>query len=72
MSTAGLLQYIAPTFTFLLAVLLYDEPFSTAHAISFGLIWTALVIYSFDLRSKLRRKPELDAVESPAVPLLED
>ena len=72
LSTAGLLQYIAPTFTFLLAVLLYDEPFTTAHAISFGLIWTALVIYSFDLRTKLRSEPELDASESPAVPLLED
>jgi chloramphenicol-sensitive protein RarD len=72
LSTAGLLQYIAPTCTFLLAVLLYDEPFSTAHAISFGLIWTALVIYSLDLRAKLRQKPELDDAESPAVSLLED
>ena len=72
LSTAGLLQYIAPTCTFLLAVLLYDEPFSTAQAFSFGLIWTALVIYSVDLRSKLRRAPELDTAESPAVPLLED
>jgi chloramphenicol-sensitive protein RarD len=72
LSTAGLLQYIAPTCTFLLAVLLYDEPFTTAHTVSFGLIWIALVIYSFDLRAKLRSEPELDAAESPAVPLLED
>jgi chloramphenicol-sensitive protein RarD len=72
LSTAGLLQYIAPTCTFLLAVLLYDEDFSTAHAVSFGLIWTALVIYSLDLRAKLRQRPELDDAESPSVPLLED
>ena len=72
LSTAGLLQYIAPTCTFLLAVLLYDEPFSTAHALSFGLIWTALVVYSLDLRARLERKPDLDAGESPTVPLLED
>ena len=72
LSTAGLLQYIAPTCTFLLAVLLYDEPFSTAHAISFGLIWAALVIYSFDLRQKLQGEPSIDAKESPAVCLLED
>jgi chloramphenicol-sensitive protein RarD len=72
LSTAGLLQYIAPTCTFLLAVLLYDEPFSTAHAVSFGLIWIALVIYSSDLRARLRTEPDLDATESPAVPLLED
>jgi chloramphenicol-sensitive protein RarD len=72
LSTAGLLQYIAPTCTFLLAVLLYEEAFSTAHAISFGLIWAALVIYSLDLRARLRSEPDLDAAESPAVPLLED
>lgn len=72
LSTAGLLQYIAPSCTFLLAVLVYDETFSTAHAVSFGLIWTALVIYSLDLRSKLRDAPDLNAAESPAVPLLED
>jgi len=72
LSTAGLLQYIAPTMTFALAVLLYDEPFSTAHAVSFTLIWIALVIYSVDLRSRLRSAPDLDTTESPAVPLLED
>jgi chloramphenicol-sensitive protein RarD len=72
LSTAGLLQYIAPTCTFLLAVLLYGEDFSTAHAVSFGLIWAALVIYSLDLRARLQSEPDLDAGESPAVPLLED
>jgi chloramphenicol-sensitive protein RarD len=72
LSTAGLLQYIAPTCTFLLAVLIYGEPFSTAHAISFGLIWAALAIYSFDLRTRLRQLPAIDAAESPAVPPLED
>jgi len=54
LSTAGLLQYIAPTCTFLLAVFLYNEPFTGAHAISFGLIWTALGIYTFDIRQRLR------------------
>jgi chloramphenicol-sensitive protein RarD len=72
LSTAGLLQYIAPTSTFLLAVLLYHEPFSTVQAVGFALIWTALVIYSFDLRARLRAKPDLDAGESPTVALLED
>ncbi|MCG6949629.1 MAG: EamA family transporter RarD [Acidobacteria bacterium] len=72
LSTAGLLQYIAPTCTFLLAVLVYDEPFSTAHAISFGLIWAALAIYSLDLRARLRQVPAIDAAVSPAIPPLED
>jgi chloramphenicol-sensitive protein RarD len=56
LSTAGLLQYIAPTCTFLLAVFLYNEPFTGAHAVSFGLIWTALGIYTIDLRHRLRRQ----------------
>lgn len=65
LSTAGLLQYIAPTLTFLLAVLLYGEPFTTAHAVSFSLIWTALAIYTFDLRHRLRRLERVAALEEP-------
>ena len=55
LSTVGLLQYIAPTCTFLLAVFLYSEPFTLAHGVAFALIWIALGIYTFDLRSELRR-----------------
>ncbi len=58
LSTAGLMQYIAPTCTFVLAVFLYNETFSAAHAISFVLIWTALGIYTFDLRRRLRGREE--------------
>ncbi len=46
LATMGFLQYIAPTGQFLLAVFLYDERFTAAHAISFGCIWTGLVIFS--------------------------
>lgn len=44
----GFLQYIAPSCTFLLAVLVYQEPFSTAQAITFILIWAALALFSLD------------------------
>ncbi len=44
-STVGMLQFIAPTLQFLLAVSVYDEPFTRAHAIAFGCIWTALALY---------------------------
>jgi chloramphenicol-sensitive protein RarD len=44
-STLGMLQFVAPTLQFLLAVLLYGEPFTPAHAIAFGAIWTALALY---------------------------
>ena len=44
-STVGILQFIAPTLQFLLAVAIYDEPFSWAHGVAFGCIWTALALY---------------------------
>ena len=44
-STLGMLQFVAPTLQFLLAVLLYGEAFTRAHAIAFGAIWTALALY---------------------------
>jgi chloramphenicol-sensitive protein RarD len=44
-STLGMLQFLAPTMQFLIAVLVYGEPFTTSHAIAFGAIWTALALY---------------------------
>jgi chloramphenicol-sensitive protein RarD len=54
LATLGFLQYIAPTCQFLLAVLVYDEPFTRVQAISFACIWTALVLYSVDSMMALR------------------
>jgi chloramphenicol-sensitive protein RarD len=47
LSTVGFLQYIAPTLQFA-AALYYGEAFTLAHGISFGLIWIALAVFSFD------------------------
>jgi len=44
-STLGMLQFLAPTLQFLIAVLLYNEPFTRSHAIAFIAIWTALALY---------------------------
>ena len=51
-STLGVLQFLAPTLQFLVAVFLYGEEFSGAHAVAFGAIWTAATLY---LMSSLRR-----------------
>ena len=56
LSTVGFFQYIAPTGHFLLAVLLYNEPFTGTYKITFGMIWLALAIYSFDSMAAHRRK----------------
>lgn len=49
LSTIGILQYIAPTLIFLVAVFLFKEPFGTARMIAFPMIWAALVLYSIAL-----------------------
>ena len=48
MATLGILQYLAPTCTFCLAVFIYNEPFRVAQVWTFVMIWTALIIYSTD------------------------
>lgn len=55
LSTIGMLQYIAPTMIFLVAVFAFGEPFGTGRAIAFPLIWLALVIFSWDLLQEARR-----------------
>jgi len=67
-STLGMLQFVAPTLQFLLAVALYEEAFTTAHAIAFGAIWIALVLYTTslvrDLRAQRRAVAAPDLCES--------
>ncbi len=48
LATVGILQYIAPTFQFLLGVLVYGEEFTDTRVIGFSVIWTALLIYSLE------------------------
>jgi chloramphenicol-sensitive protein RarD len=46
LSTLGFFQYIAPTLQLMLGIFLYHESFSRTHAVTFGLIWLALLTYS--------------------------
>ena len=46
LSMLGLLQYIAPTITLILGVLVYGEQFTKHHLQAFIFIWSALTIYS--------------------------
>ncbi|MCG7625492.1 EamA family transporter RarD [Epibacterium sp. Ofav1-8] len=56
LSTIAILQYIAPTMIFLVAVFVFKEPFGGARMVAFPLIWAALVIYSTSLLREMRRK----------------
>lgn len=46
LSTIAMMQYLAPTMIFIIAVFVFNEPFGTAKMIAFPLIWLSLVIYS--------------------------
>lgn len=48
-TTLGILQYIAPTLIFLVAVFVFDEPFSHWQLIAFLFIWSALALYTLSL-----------------------
>lgn len=48
-TTLGMIQYLAPTLQLGCAVLLYGEAFTEAHAITFGLIWIAVLLYVIDM-----------------------
>jgi chloramphenicol-sensitive protein RarD len=48
LTTMGFLQYLAPSGQFVLGVTVFKEPFTPARVVAFGLIWTALAVYSVD------------------------
>jgi chloramphenicol-sensitive protein RarD len=54
LATIGFLQYLSPSLQLFLAVVVYREPFTRTHLVTFGFIWAALGLYSLDA---LRRKP---------------
>ncbi len=49
LSTIAIMQYIAPTIVFLMAIFLFHEPFDTAKLAAFGFIWAALIIYTLSM-----------------------
>jgi chloramphenicol-sensitive protein RarD len=46
LSTIGFLQYISPSMQLLLGVFVFQEAFTIDHVVTFGLIWTALALYT--------------------------
>ena len=62
--TLGFLQYLAPTISFFLGVFLYHEPFTRGHLITFGLIWIALALFTFEAVTRWRSARVRDAMEN--------
>ena len=51
----GILQYVAPILQLALGVLLFHEPMPPARLAGFGLVWIALIIFTFDAIRGARR-----------------
>jgi len=48
LTIVGLLQYVAPSLQFVIAVFVYKEPLTASHLICFGLIWISLGLFSIE------------------------
>lgn len=57
LTMVGFLQFLAPTLQFLIGVY-YGEELTTAHIICFGLIWTAVALFSIDAFRSARKMSE--------------
>lgn len=54
LSRIGFIQYVSPSIMLLIGVAVYGEKFSFTHAVSFSLIWCALILYTVSGLIKIR------------------
>jgi len=60
LSTMGIMQFIAPTLQFVIGML-GGEPFTTAHMVTFGLIWAGVATFTYSQLRRQGREPATDA-----------
>ncbi|MGL5964903.1 MAG: EamA family transporter RarD [Fusobacteriaceae bacterium] len=49
LSSIGFFQYLTPTLVLVLGVFVFGEKFSTTHGITFFLIWSGLMVYTYSI-----------------------
>jgi len=54
LATLGFLQFLSPTVSFLLGVLLFHERFGPIHGLGFGVVWVALAVFFLESRVAAR------------------
>lgn len=64
LSVVGMLQYLAPTLQFIIAVAINHEPMPPIHWIGFAIIWLALAVLTTDALRTNRRNAQLHRVEA--------
>ena len=55
LSMVGFIQYVAPSLQLVIAVLIFREPFTRTHLVSFSLIWGALLLFTLSHTSWMKR-----------------
>lgn len=55
LTTIGMLQYLAPSIAFILAIVVFGEHLNWVRLLSFGLIWLSLIVYTTDSVVRRRR-----------------
>ena len=55
----GFLQFIAPTLSLAIGVLLYHEPFTAYHVFAFTCIWLAIFFFSWNSWVQTRKRRQL-------------
>ncbi|QSX33975.1 EamA family transporter RarD [Shewanella avicenniae] len=55
LSTLGFFQYVGPSIMFIMAVAVFHEPFDMEKSVTFGFIWSALLVFTFDMLRRRRR-----------------
>ena len=65
LSTIGILQYIAPSIQFGIALIM-GEPFTQGHAVTFGLIWAGVLLFTLAGRQPRLVAPAVVPAVAPA------
>ncbi|SDY48015.1 EamA family transporter RarD [Tindallia californiensis] len=58
-SVLGFIQYLSPTISLLLGVFLFKEPFTGYHLISFSLIWTGILMFTYTRTKRIRQQRKI-------------
>lgn len=60
LTAAGMFQYLAPSLSLIVAIVIYDEPFTLDRIITFLCIWIALIIFTleaFNYHGRISKRP---------------
>jgi chloramphenicol-sensitive protein RarD len=66
LTSIGVLQYVTPILQLLCGVVLYHEPMPPAQLLGFGLVWLALIVFTWDALRHGRRTARTARVEAVA------